>query len=146
MKPLSGGVLLLAGLALSAIWLAQPVAPQDPTERRAARQRQQSEQYEINRARRDVFASFVQDICDAIEDENLRLADASERVLTYSESFYPDYLRNLDMAEQGTSHKEKIARNLLRYFTTLARQRPERAHPDLIDRLEGELTAFVKNP
>jgi len=145
MKPLSGGVLLLAGLGLSAIWLSQPVASENPEERRAARQQQQVERYEIKRARRDAFASFVEDICDAIEVENLRLADASERVLTYSESFYPDYLRHLEMAEPATSPKERVARNLLCYFTTLARQRPERANPELIARLEGELTAFAKD-
>lgn len=109
MKPLSGGVLLLACLGLSAIWLTQPVAHEDPAERRAARQRQQAEQYEIRRARRDAFASFVEDICAAVEVGDLRLAEASARVLTYTESFYPDYLRNLDLAETGTSTQEKIA-------------------------------------
>ena len=55
MKPLSGAMFALACLGLSAIWLSQPVAREDPAERRAARQQQQVEQYEIRRARRDAL-------------------------------------------------------------------------------------------
>lgn len=145
MKLLSAVVLALALLGSSTIWLTQPVAQEDPAERRAARQRQQAEQYEIDRARRDAFASFVDDICAAVEAGNLQLAEASDRILTYTESFYPAYLRNLDLAETGASPQEKIARNLLRYFINMEHARPERFRPELIARLESELTAYVRN-
>jgi len=144
MKPLSGDVLLLAGLGLSAIWLGQPVDQEDPAERRAARQQQQAEQYEIKRARRDAFASFSDDICEAIAAGDLCLAVASQRILTYAESFYPGYLQHLELAEDGDSAQEKIGRNLVRYFTNLANTRLDRADPVLIARLEGELISFVK--
>jgi len=146
MRSGSGGVLLLLPcLALGAIWLAPPAAPDDSTDRSAARQREKAERYEVKRARRDAFAAFSQSVCDALAAGEMHLADASQRMLTYTESFYPDYLENLDLAEQGASRQEKIARNLIRYFANLVHSHPERADPVLVARLEKELTELGKS-
>jgi hypothetical protein len=146
MRSGSGGVLLLLPcLALGAIWLAQPAVPDDSMERSAAHQREKAERYEVKRARRDAFAAFSQRVCDALASGEMHLADASQRMLTYSESFYPDYLQNLDLAEQGTSTQEKIARNLIRYFANLVHSHPDRANPVLVARLEKELTEIGKS-
>ncbi|MCI0683470.1 MAG: hypothetical protein L0Y71_15305 [Gemmataceae bacterium] len=144
MKSLSGGVLLLACLGLTAILFAQPGPVQDSAERRAASEQRQAERYEINRARRDAFAQFAEDVCRDIESGKLRLAEASQRVLNYSKLFYPEYLANLPLAERGATDRERIARNFLRHFTNVARTRPEQANPALISRLEGELTALME--
>ncbi|MCI0680967.1 MAG: hypothetical protein L0Y71_02585 [Gemmataceae bacterium] len=142
MKSLSGGVLLLACLGLTALLLPQPQQGQDSAERRAASQQRRAERCEINRARRDAFALFNATMCRDIESGKLRLAEASQRVLNYCALFYPEYLTNLAPVESGATDKERIARNFLRHFTYRARARPELVDPALISRLEQELRAI----
>ena len=143
MRTLTGGVVLLACFGLATIWLTQPGASPAGSVPNLAQQEQIAIRYEIDRARRDAFAAFTEEIYSQLEHGTIPLAEASRRILAYAETFHPSYLDQLQSVEAGATLEEKVARNVLRYFHSPALNSPQQFDPILVARLDRELQTFV---
>ena len=143
MRTATSGVLAAACLGLSALWFVQPGVARNSWEVATAQQQERAIKHEIDRARRDAFASFLDQVNEQIADGRTSLEQARNSVLAYSETYYPNYLDHVMTFEPGATLEEKIARNLVRYFRTADASEPRYSNPALRTRLEQELQTLV---
>jgi hypothetical protein len=58
------------------------------------------------------FVGFLNSVEDALCQERLSLADASDSIIVSARENRPRYLRFVDIVEEGQTLREKVARNL----------------------------------
>ena len=144
MRMLSAGVFVLACFGLVTVWFIQPTAPPGLGAFAVAQsEEQRAVQFELNRARRDAFVSFVNGVCADVEAGRINLELASEQILAYCQSYYPTYLEHLEPVEKGATCEEKIARNLVRHFHMTAHSASRPLTPAFSARLDRELQTIV---
>ena len=139
MRTLTGGIVLLACLGILAIWFADPIESTDSSAQAVARPQDQRDDLDLRRVQRDTFAAFCDDVTEKVEHRQMNLEQASRRIMTFAQAFYPKYLEHLEPVEAGATLQEKVAFNIVRHFENLFRTVPRRANPALLVSLQHEL-------
>jgi hypothetical protein len=66
------------------------------------------------------FKEALTTTIDLLQEDKITLREARDRVYETAQRHWPEYLVNLERVEQGTTHQERVARNLLGHLRSLA--------------------------
>jgi len=79
----------------------------------------------------------------ALHRGEITLADACERVNRLAKHYHSAYLLHIGYAEKGTSHEERVARNLIGHVALLDEK--SLSSEPRVPQLQVELAEFLKN-